>query len=117
MPTPRLAADARFVVLEGDAGIGKTRLAEELAARVVGHGSLAVWGRSNECGAAPALWPWLPVLRAVLGVDAPTRRAVLASEAPLLPGQGGAVQFERFDAIAAVLEQAGDDGTAGDPPR
>ncbi len=65
-----------------------------------------MWGRSNECGAAPALWPWLPVLRAVLGVvpDAP---AVLASEAPLLPGQGGAVQFERFDAIAAVLEQAG----------
>ena len=99
-------ADARFVVLEGDAGIGKTRLADELAARVVGHGSLAVWGRSNECGAAPALWPWLPVLRAVLGIvpDAP---AVLASEAPLLPGQGGAVQFERFDAIAAVLEQAG----------
>ena len=85
------ADDARFVVLEGDPGIGKTRLADELAAVAAGRGSLAVWGRSNECGAAPALWPWLPVLRAgvphVGDVPAPLSE-VLAGEAPLLRGPG-----------------------------
>src|SRR5690606_29130406 len=34
------AADARFVVLEGDPGIGKTRLAEDLAAAAAAAGSL-----------------------------------------------------------------------------
>ena len=29
-------------------------------------GSFAVWARSNELGATPALWPWLDVVRAVI---------------------------------------------------
>jgi DNA-binding SARP family transcriptional activator len=101
--------DARFVVLEGDPGIGKTRLADELARVASAEGSLTVWGRSNECGAAPALWPWLSVLRAVAPVvdDVPaTLGEVLAGTSPLLARQGAAVQFERFDAIATVLERA-----------
>ncbi|MCZ7528718.1 MAG: AAA family ATPase [Acidimicrobiia bacterium] len=102
--------EARFAVLEGEPGIGKTRLADELGAVAAGRGSLVAWGRSHECGAAPALWPWLPVLRAVASrVDgAPDLLSeVLSGEAPLLAGQGGAVQFERFDAVAGVLERAG----------
>ncbi|HEU5083565.1 MAG TPA: AAA family ATPase, partial [Acidimicrobiales bacterium] len=109
------AEDARFVVLEGDPGIGKTRLADELATSASGLGSLAVWGRSDESGAAPALWPWLPVLREAAARldDVPEALTqVLAGAAPLVSGQGGAVQFERFDAIATVLEQV---GCAGPP--
>ena len=45
------ADDAQFVVLEGDPGIGKTRLADELAAVAAGRGSLAVWARADELGA------------------------------------------------------------------
>ena len=72
------AADARFVVLEGDAGHRQDPPRRRARGAVaVGRGSLAVWGRSNECGAAPALWPWLPVLRAVLAVRRPTRQRVL----------------------------------------
>lgn len=103
------AQDARFVVIEGDPGIGKTRLADELARTAAERGSLTVWGRGNECGAAPALWPWLPVLRAAAAVvdDVPAMLDdVLAGASPLLARQGAAVQFERFDAIAAVLERA-----------
>ena len=103
--------DARFVVLEGEPGIGKTRLAEEVAAAATVAGSLVVWGRSNEWGAAPALWLWLPVLRAAVAaaVDQvpPPLVDVLDGEAPLLAGAGGAVQFERFDAVADLLERAG----------
>ena len=63
--------DAQFVVIEGEPGIGKTRLAEELRRRVAADGddgtSIAAWGRSDEGGAAPALWPWLPPLRQARG--------------------------------------------------
>jgi tetratricopeptide (TPR) repeat protein len=106
------ADDAQFVVLEGDAGIGKTRLATEFAAIVAERGSLTAWARTDELGAAPALWPWLDVLRAVIPrVDSvpAVLDGLLAADTPLLPGRGALSQFERFDAIAAVLEQAGAD--------
>src|SRR5690606_26719421 len=101
------AGDSRFLVLEGAPGGGKTRLAEELAGRARDEGSLVMWGRSDESGAAPALWPWLPVLRAAVAaavdeVPAPLAE-VLAGKSPLVAGQGGAVQFERFDAVADLL--------------
>jgi tetratricopeptide (TPR) repeat protein len=103
--------DARFVVVEGEPGIGKTRLVEELLAGATARHSLAVWGRSNEGGAAPALWPWLPVLRAAtaLALDAVPEPLVdvLEGGSPLVAGQGAAVQFERFDAIGDILERAG----------
>jgi DNA-binding SARP family transcriptional activator len=104
------ADDAQFVVLEGDPGIGKTRLAGEFAAAAAGRGSLTVWARANELGAKQALWPWLEALRAVIpSVDeAPAvLDGLLAGDAALLPGRGGASQFERFDALAALFERAG----------
>jgi DNA-binding SARP family transcriptional activator len=58
-------ASARLGVVEGEAGIGKTRLLEELAVVARDRGALVLWGRSHESGAAPAFWPWLPVLRAL----------------------------------------------------
>jgi DNA-binding SARP family transcriptional activator/tetratricopeptide (TPR) repeat protein len=108
------AHDGRIVVVEGEPGIGKTRLVEELRAHVTRQGGTAVWGRSDEGGAAPALWPWLAPLR------------VLAAAVPSVPAQldellsGGAaavgevqavlaqaIQYERFDAVTDVLADVG----------
>jgi DNA-binding SARP family transcriptional activator len=103
-------SDAQFVVLEGDPGIGKTRLASELAAIVEDRGSLTVWARTNEIGTTRALWPWLDVVRAVIDRvdDAPAVLAeLLAGDARPLPRRGDVSQLEQFDAIAALLEQAG----------
>jgi DNA-binding SARP family transcriptional activator len=102
--------DARFVVLEGDPGIGKTRLADELRAIAHAQGCRAIWGRSDEGGAAPALWPWLAPLRAlVTGPDpvAPPIAALLAGDLEVLPGQGPVVRFELFEAIAELIERSG----------
>ncbi|MCU1369433.1 MAG: transcriptional regulator, putative ATPase, winged helix family, partial [Ilumatobacteraceae bacterium] len=104
------SGDARFVVLEGDPGIGKTRLADELRLIAEEAGSLTLWGRSDEGGAAPALWPWLSPLRALTDHtgDVPEPiAALLSGEAVILPGQGPTVRFELFEAIAASMEQAG----------
>lgn len=52
-----------IAVVQGEAGVGKTRLVEELAREAERCGGRVVWGRCLEGGAAPAYWPWLGVLR------------------------------------------------------
>jgi hypothetical protein len=61
-----LAGRGRLFLLVGEPGIGKTRLAEELANLAAAGGAQVVWGRCWEGGGAPAYWPWMQVLRAVL---------------------------------------------------
>ena len=63
----RLAQDGRLVVIEGEAGIGKTRLAEEFLATLSGRGipSLAAHCYSGETGLAYA--PLIEALRRALG--------------------------------------------------
>ncbi|HWO13598.1 MAG TPA: AAA family ATPase, partial [Polyangiaceae bacterium] len=50
----------------GEPGIGKTRLVEELAERAQAREVAVLWGRCWEAGGAPAYWPWIEVLRALL---------------------------------------------------
>jgi DNA-binding winged helix-turn-helix (wHTH) protein/tetratricopeptide (TPR) repeat protein len=53
-----------LVVLLGEAGIGKTRVAQELSSRARA-GARRVWeGAAYEGGGAPPYWPWLQILRA-----------------------------------------------------
>ena len=53
-------------VVGGEAGIGKSRLADELALDARERGARVVWGRCWEVGGAPAYWPWVQVLRSLL---------------------------------------------------
>jgi len=54
-----LAGRGRVVLLVGEPGIGKTRLADELAQRAVTRGVRVAWGRCWDGGGAPAFWPWV----------------------------------------------------------
>ncbi len=49
--------------LVGEPGIGKTRLAEEIATDAERAGAKVAWGRCWEGGGAPAYWPWTQALR------------------------------------------------------
>jgi DNA-binding CsgD family transcriptional regulator len=60
-----LAGGGRLVVLTGPPGIGKTRLAEELAGGARRAGQRVLWGRAVEERGAPPLWPWRRILNAV----------------------------------------------------
>jgi predicted ATPase len=53
----------RVVLVAGEPGIGKTRLAEEAARRAAAAGMQVAWGRCHEGDGAPALWPWAQVVR------------------------------------------------------
>ncbi|CAN5122009.1 AAA family ATPase [soil metagenome] len=62
----------RLVLVGGEAGIGKSRLADEFAQRARGRGLVVLWGRCWEAGGAPAYWPWIQSVRAyVRGRPAP----------------------------------------------
>lgn len=81
------------MVISGPAGLGKTRLAEELATRARAHGARVGVGRCWHNGEAPPLWPWREILRD-LGVPD-----------HVLAGQPAESAHDRFGRFVAVLEQ------------
>jgi eukaryotic-like serine/threonine-protein kinase len=79
------AGRGRLVLLSGEPGIGKSRLAEELAVRARARGGRVLVGRCWEAGGAPAYWPWVQALRGyVREAEAGTLRAELGGGAPQL---------------------------------
>ena len=60
------AGHGRLFFLTGEPGIGKTRVADELASYAAKNRAKVAWGRCWEGGGAPAYWPWVQVLRACL---------------------------------------------------
>jgi DNA-binding SARP family transcriptional activator/tetratricopeptide (TPR) repeat protein len=112
----------QLVLIPGEPGIGKTRLVEELSARAALGGALVAWGRGYEGDGVPAFWPWVQVIRALLGqIDAETARAAvgpvtgeiaqiapeireLVGEVPsLAPLDPAAARFRLYQAVAELL--------------
>ena len=90
---------ARLVLVSGEAGIGKTTLIGEAAAR---SGLAVGWGTCADAERAPAFWPWTTALRGLLtavGPDAAERltRIDTAELARLLPELAGARSRRRPD--------------------
>ena len=96
----------RLVVVEGEPGIGKTRLVEEAAAIATERGALALWGRAFEGGAAPAFWPWLPPLRTLA---ASTPESAIAPElvailSPTASGAGIVAEPAQFSLVDNTVD-------------
>ncbi|MDP9074247.1 MAG: AAA family ATPase [Actinomycetota bacterium] len=96
----------RVVLISGEAGIGKTRLVEELAALAIDQGALVAWGRADDVEGAPPYRPWVQLLVGVLdGVD----RGVAAESLGVNAGSIAALVpkvNECLDGIASPLELA-----------
>jgi predicted ATPase len=100
-----------LVLIGGEPGIGKTRLAEELSAHAKSLGVRALWANCWEKGGAPAFWPWIQVLRELLrehigginqsGSEAELHAAGVADLARLLPELA-----ERFNDRPRELREA-----------
>ena len=61
-----IAGRTAVVVVEGEPGIGKTRLLEEIAVLAGQREALVVWGRCVEGNGAPTMWPWVQIISAIV---------------------------------------------------
>ena len=87
----------RLLLFSGEAGIGKTRMADEIASFAANRDARIVWGRCWEAGGAPAYWPWIQILRA-LGI-----------EDDVFSGDDREVRFRQFDRAATQLKRIASD--------
>ena len=113
----------RLILLVGEPGIGKSRLAEELIADAKARRARVLVGRCWEAGGAPAYWPWVQALRPYLReADTDSLRSQLGDgaadvarllpelrdllgdldPAPALESEGA--RFRLFDSLAAFLK-------------
>ena len=58
-----LSGRGRMVTLVGEPGIGKTRIAQELATYAGLRGAQVLWGRCYEEQGVPPYWPWVQAIR------------------------------------------------------
>ena len=77
------SSEGGTITLAGEAGIGKTMTAKELATVANEKGCEVLWGSSHEGPGAPAYWPWKQAMRALalLKPSHPDTRLVLAGSA------------------------------------
>ena len=119
-----LAGRGRLFLLAGEPGIGKSRLAEEVARQARAQGARVLFGRCWEAGGAPAYWPWVQLLRTYVEQSEPdSLRSELADAAgdvaqivpelrklfpdlpiPALETEGA--RFRLFDSTARFLRNA-----------
>ncbi|MET0704686.1 MAG: BTAD domain-containing putative transcriptional regulator [Mycobacterium sp.] len=108
------AGATRWLVLTGPPGIGKTRLAEEAAARVADAGGRVVWVNCPDERGTPPWWPMRQLVRA-LGADAD---AVLEVPPDADPDTARFLVYERIHALLQTTQPLAvviDDAQWADP--
>ena len=102
------AGRLRVVLVSGEAGAGKTALADQVSRRLAAAGWVVTAGRCPEHEGAPAGWPWAEALRRLAAVVPPAEPAPLAPLLADAPGAGGDVTAARFRlhrAVAGYLDE------------
>jgi DNA-binding SARP family transcriptional activator len=115
------AGALRIACLAGEPGIGKTRAAAELAARVHAAGGTVLYGRSDEETLVPHQ-PFVEALERLLrAASAEEREALIGphrgdlarllpaldrGDEPAAPGEGATARYRAFEAVRALVEAA-----------
>lgn len=69
------------VVVDGEPGVGKTRLLQEMTAQAEDWGALVAWGMCLDGDGTPSMWPWVKIVGAMLaGLPAEERAGWLAGD-------------------------------------
>lgn len=99
----------RLILVEGEAGIGKTTLVQAFADRLRGEGVTVAWGSAHPHPDAPPFWPWITALQAL-----EAQRASAQPISPTLDVSDATPQdlFRRFNAVRAWLSALAADRAA-----
>ncbi len=114
-----LRSDGTLIVIEGPAGIGKTRLADDWLAQARVRGALTIEAHCHEGEANLAFAPFVTLLRQALALPGAAERLArvpawlrgaaahlvpeLADALVALPADGADARLRVFEAVAAVL--------------
>jgi hypothetical protein len=100
------AGRGRVGVMVGEAGIGKTRLAEAAETMARQSGFDVAWGRCSSVD-MPSYWPWRQVLTNLLGETDLLDRGRFASQPELFAAVAEAIEARtRAGAVLVILEDA-----------
>jgi len=124
-----IAGAGQVVMLSGEPGIGKTRLASELAALAETKDVQVLWGSCYEGGGAPPYWPWTHAigslvdrlggenLAAILGDGKTSLAEIIPQIAQNLPDmpeppvmEPEQARFQLFDSVSTFLRNASTSG-------
>ncbi|MCH7697400.1 MAG: protein kinase [Chloroflexi bacterium] len=120
-----ISGEGKIVLLTGEPGIGKTRLAEELATYARLRDAQVLWGRCHERAGQPSYWPWVQAIRSYvhsrdlqalesdMGSGAADIAQVVTEIRDRLPGLATPpaldpeqARFRLFDSITTFLKNA-----------
>ncbi len=95
-----------LLLICGEPGMGKTRLAEEVAEKAAAGGGRTAWATAWQHAGAPPLWLWEQAMRQ-LGCG----ELLLTETTDVAPAEADAARFQQFDAVGNALI-----ATAGSTP-
>ncbi len=120
-----ISGEGKIVLLTGEPGIGKTRMAEELATYARLRNAQVLWGRCHERAGQPSYWPWVQAIRTYvhtkdlqalasdMGSGAADIAQVVTEIRDRLPGlatppalEPDEARFRLFDSITTFLKNA-----------
>jgi DNA-binding SARP family transcriptional activator len=104
------AGQARIVLVTGDAGAGKTALADRVSQQLTAEGWTIAAGRCPEHEGAPAGWAWAEALRQLARTAPPSDPKALAALLTDTPGpdaDAAASRFRLHRAVGEYLEVVG----------
>jgi tetratricopeptide (TPR) repeat protein len=90
-----------LLLILGEPGIGKTRLAEAVVERTVAIGAHTTWATAWQHAGAPPLWLWEQAVRQLDGGD-----LLLAGATEVRPAEADAARFRQFDAVGRAVVEA-----------